>query len=255
MSGVDPEKAELAARSREWRRGALTTICDSVVAWESGVVARASRAPDFYEFNVVQVREDPGCDVRALTDFADEALRGLAHRRIDFEQAQHAMAFVADLERGGWRSSRLLHMRHEGQRVDDPGVDVREATYEAVQPLRLDWHQEDFPGVDPSSFHGQAHEVALARGARVLAVFDEEAPIAYAQIECAGDAAEVTEVYVRADRRGSGLGGAVTAAAIRGAPPVRDLWITADDEDRPKHLYARLGFQPVTLEMQFLRLP
>jgi GNAT superfamily N-acetyltransferase len=63
------------------------------------------------------------------------------------------------------------------------------------------------------------------------------------------------DVYVRADRRGHGLGTAVTSAAIRSAPPVRDLWITADDEDRPKHLYARLGFRPVTRQLQFLRLP
>jgi hypothetical protein len=36
---------------------------------------------------------------------------------------------------------------------------------------------------------------------------------------------------------------------------VRDLWIGADDEDRPKQLYMRLGFRPVWRSIEFLRLP
>jgi hypothetical protein len=37
--------------------------------------------------------------------------------------------------------------------------------------------------------------------------------------------------------------------------PVRDLWIDADDEDRPKELHARLGFTPVSTLIEFTRLP
>jgi hypothetical protein len=36
---------------------------------------------------------------------------------------------------------------------------------------------------------------------------------------------------------------------------VCDLWIVADDEDRPKELYARLGFRPAWTAMEFQRLP
>jgi hypothetical protein len=32
------------------------------------------------------------------------------------------------------------------------------------------------------------------------------------------------------------------------------IWIAADDEDRPKRLYARLGFRPVITTTMFLRL-
>ncbi len=67
--------------------------------------------------------------------------------------------------------------------------------------------------------------------------------------------AEITEVYVRRDHRGCGLGTKVTRGAIAAAVPLRDLWIGADDEDRAKLLYARLGFRPVATSMQFLRLP
>ncbi len=247
--------ADLAVRAHDWRRGALDTICDYVEPWELGVVARSSRYPDYYEFNVVQVREDPGGDVQGLIDFVDQAQAGLAHRRIDFEHAEHAAAMRKEFERRGWKSTRLLHMWHEGESAVPEDAKVQEVPYDDVQQLRVAWHEEDFPGVDASEFYAHARAVSLARGVRVLAVFDEGAPIAYTQIECAADTAEIMDVYVRADHRGHGLGTAVTSAAIRSAPPVRDLWITADDEDRPKHLYARLGFRPVTTALQFLRLP
>jgi hypothetical protein len=36
---------------------------------------------------------------------------------------------------------------------------------------------------------------------------------------------------------------------------VRDLWIVADDEGRPKELYARLGFRPAWTPIEFTRWP
>ena len=47
----------------------------------------------------------------------------------------------------------------------------------------------------------------------------------------------------------------MTRAAIEAAGDVRDLWIVADDEDRPKELYARLGFRPAWTTMEFTRWP
>ncbi len=194
-------------------------------------------------------------DVPPLIDFADRALSGLGHRRIDFERVELAGAMRSEFERRGWKSMLLVHMRHDGGEPVDQAATVEEVSYDVVHDLRVAWHEEDFPGIDASGFFGVAREVSLARSARVLAVRDRGTPIAYAQIECAGDAAEVRDVYVHPDHRGRGLGSALTSAAIDAAPSVRDLWITADDEDRPKHLYARLGFRPVARELQVLRLP
>ncbi len=255
MSTGSADVAGLGARALEWRRAALVAVCEVLEPWEFGVVARSNRYPDYYQFNLVQVRRAPPADVQALVDFADRALAGLAHRRIDFERAEFAQAMRAEFERRGWKSTRLLHMRHDGQKPPAASAMVEEIAYDAADDLRIAWHREDFPGVDASEFFAHAREVSIARGARVLAVKDGGVPIAFAQIESADDAAEIGDVYVHPDHRGRGLGTALTSEAIRAAPPVRDLWITADDEDRPKRLYARLGFRPVTREMQFLLLP
>ena len=56
-------------------------------------------------------------------------------------------------------------------------------------------------------------------------------------------------------RRGNGIGTAITRSSIDAAGEVDDLWISADDEDRPKDLYARLGFRPAWLSMELTRLP
>jgi hypothetical protein len=47
----------------------------------------------------------------------------------------------------------------------------------------------------------------------------------------------------------------MTRAAIEAAGDVGDLWIVADDDDRPKDLYRRLGFRPAWTTMEFTRLP
>ena len=81
------------------------------------------------------------------------------------------------------------------------------------------------------------------------------APVAFAQLERDGAAAEIAQVYVHPEYRGGGRGTAITRAAIEAASDVRDLWIVADDEDRPKELYARLGFRAAWTTMEFLRVP
>ena len=47
----------------------------------------------------------------------------------------------------------------------------------------------------------------------------------------------------------------MTRAAIEAAGEVEDLWIVADADDRPKELYARLGFRPAWITAEFTREP
>jgi GNAT superfamily N-acetyltransferase len=125
-----------------------------------------------------------------------------------------------------------------------------------VHDLRVAWHLEDFTGEgNPALYHAQAREVALRRGVRVLIVRESGTPVAFAQLELEGAGAEITQVYVHPRHRGAGRGTAITLAAIEAARSVSDLWICADDEDRPKKLYARLGFRPAWTTMEFTRLP
>jgi GNAT superfamily N-acetyltransferase len=65
--------------------------------------------------------------------------------------------------------------------------------------------------------------------------------------------AEISGLYALADHRGRGLGTALARTAIASVE-ADHLWICADEDDRPKQLYARLGFRPVITTAMFLRL-
>lgn len=247
-----------AARARAWRDAVHASVCDSRTAWEHGAVVRASRYPSYHDFNLVQVEDDPGIDVGALIDYAETALAGLDHGRIDFDLIEVAEPLRADFEGRGWVAGRLLWMRHEQtppRYSDQPQLEVVEVDYGAVDHLRLAWAVDEHPDQDPTDYLEQAREVALLRGVQVLAAKTGEACVAYAQLEHDGGSAEITQVYVGAEHRGAGLGTALTPAAISAAGEVADLWILADDEGRAKDLYRRLGFRPVWTTMEFTLWP
>jgi ribosomal protein S18 acetylase RimI-like enzyme len=247
--------SDVEARARAWRHGAHAAVCDVIEPWAHGTVVRATRHPTYYDFNLVRVEEAPAMSLEGLVAVADEALAGLEHRRFDFDDVAVAEPLRPGFEALGWKTMRLVWMRHESPPPPGPDVAVGEVPYDAVQELRLAWYGEDFPDQSAISYFEHAREVAMSRDVRVLAVHDGDRPIAFAQLERAGDSAEITQVFVHPDYRGAGRGTAMTRAAIEAAGDARDLWIAADDEDRPKDLYARLGFRPAWTAMEVTRWP
>lgn len=246
---------QVSARALAWTRWQRESICDHIEPWECGSVLRTPRYPSWFEVSTVRVQADPGMTARQLIAFADEALAGFPHRLISFEDADVASPLREDFQAAGWRTHALVYMHHEGPRdaVEDPRV--REVSYDAIEHLQRAWHQEDFPGHDPTEFHAQQREVHVARGDRVLAIYEAGEAIGYAGLDVGDGQTEVGAVYVLPEYRGGGRGTALTSAAVAAAGDIEDVWICADVEDRPQHLYARLGFRPVLRTMDFLRLP
>jgi GNAT superfamily N-acetyltransferase len=252
---TDDQPATASAGALALYHARHAAICDVIEPWAHGTVVRATGYPSYWDFNVVRVEDDPEMSIEELVAFSDEALAGLSHRRLDFEQISVAEPLRAGFEEIGWKALRLLYMRQETAPPAGGDVAVREVAYDDVHDLRVAWHREDFPDRDPLDYHEQAREVAGRLNAQVLAVVEDETPIAFAQLDHGGGAAEITQVFVHPQERGRGLGTALTQAAIEAAGPVEDLWICADDEDRPKQLYERLGFRPTLTTLEFTRLP
>jgi predicted GNAT family acetyltransferase len=230
-------------------------VCDVVEPWEHGTVVRATRYPTCFDYNAVRVEEDPGMSAEQLAAFADRALTGLSHRRVDIEVVDAGDRLRPDFERIGWLTQRLVWMRHGHAPPPAAEIQVEEVSFDDVIDLREAWLREDFPALEVGDYFVEAREVARIHNARVLAVLDSGVPVGYAQLARLGRSAEIAQVYVRADHRGRGLGTAVTRAAIEAAGDVEDLWIVADDEARAKEIYARLGFRPVWRAVEVLRLP
>jgi GNAT superfamily N-acetyltransferase len=138
-------------------------------------------------------------------------------------------------------------MLHDGRVPPEGRGELVEVDYDAVRELRDIWHREDFGGhTETEAFHAQAREVAELADVRVVAAVEEGRPIGFAEVETHDDGSEVTQVFVRPERRGAGLGGALTARAIAaGADAASDVWICAGRDGRPRRLYERLGFRAV----------
>jgi GNAT superfamily N-acetyltransferase len=203
----------------------------------------------------VRVEDDAQLDAAAVVRFADQALAGLEHRRVGFEVVPSGERVRAGLEELGWKVTRLVWMRLEDPAPAGAVGDVEQVPYDAVRHLRVEWHREDFPAVDPTDYLEHARELSANRHAQVFAAFHRDAPVGFAQLERTDDGAEITDVYVRPDHRGRGFGTALTQAAIDTGRDAGDLWIVTDEDDRAKELYTRLGFRSAWRVLDFLRVP
>jgi hypothetical protein len=200
--------SDAAVRATDWLHATQEAVCDTIEPWKHGAVLRAARYPTYYSYNLVRVEQAAGMDAQTLAAFTDESLAGLRHRRIDVEQIDDAEALRPELTAAGWRSTRLLWMRHEAPASIEASVEVQEVPYDAVSELRLQWHAEDFPEEESEQFQLAAREVAMTRDVRVLAVVEQGVPIGFAQLESTGEGAEISQVYVRPDHaRRNRIGG------------------------------------------------
>jgi ribosomal protein S18 acetylase RimI-like enzyme len=230
-------------------------VCDSVEDWEYGWIVRSPSYPRYFDLSLVHIAEDPGFTAEEVVDFADRALAGFEHRRVGFESIEAGERVRAGLEALGWKSTRLVWMRHEGPSPPGGGVPVERVPYEAAHELRVAWTHEDFPTLDTTGYFEEAQAVSMARGVEVFAVLEDGDAVAFAELERVGDSAEVASVYVHPDHRGAGLGTAITQAAIKAGSDARDLWIVADADGNARHIYERLGFGEAWTLLDFLRLP
>ena len=258
--GMSAEDLDKRRRAIAWNHSAHDAICDVQESWAHGTIVKATSYPDYWDYNLVRVEDDPAMSAAELAAFADEALAGFRHRRLNFDLPEAAAAVSAELEADGWDSLSLLWMLHESPApAVGPEIEVEFAPYEAVHELRVAWHEEEMPGVDPGNYHEQAREVALLRNAQVLIARDDDGePTAFAQLEQAGDRAEITQVFVHPDLRGGGRGTAMTRMAIEAANQrgdIAELWICADADDRPKDLYSRLGFRTAATTVELQKAP
>jgi hypothetical protein len=157
----------------------------------------------------VRVEDEPELTVDALVEFADVALAGLAHRRLEFDLTDAGDPLRAAFEARGWQAQRVAWMRHEAAwPTGTPNVRAERVDYDAARPLRVAWHYEETPDLEPAAFFAQARDIALRRGAQTFAVREGRTPVAFVELACNGSDAEVTHAYATRAPRSRARGGA-----------------------------------------------
>jgi GNAT superfamily N-acetyltransferase len=231
-------------RFRRWCLPWKERICDEVRSFSHGTVLRSARYPDYWEYNCIRL--DRPMEAGEMVTAADRELVGSAHRFVEWMIPMPGRV-VSELREWGWIAEPLIYLLHDGRPCPEAGGELIEVDYDAVRELRDIWHREDFGAhEEPEAFHAQARELAELADVHVFAALQDGQPIGFAQVQTHDGGSEVSQVFVRPERRGAGLGEALTERAIgAGAEAAPDVWICADRGGRPRRLYERLGFRVV----------
>jgi GNAT superfamily N-acetyltransferase len=227
-----------------------------------------------YDRNLLWVVGDgDGVSAAALDAHADRLLggAGMAHRRLRVEPA--ADGRLRDgLVALGYRAETHVFQVFAGEAPElVDGVVVEEASVEDVLAATETYLKTDADtpyGRDPRTrrhlleHHGAFGPAGAEERRFVVRDAGAGAVVAWARLWTRddGDAAQVEDVVVLAPHRGRGYGRAVVAAATRAAlessPSL--VFIVADGDDWPQHLYTRLGYTTAGAQgvyLRFARLP
>ncbi len=229
---------------RRWHLPWKERVCQEARPFSHGVVLLSPRHPDFWDYNCIRL--DRPMEAGEMTEAAHRELAGCAHRLVEWMIPMPG-GVISELRARGWMADPLIFMVHDGRAPAEDRAELVEVDYDVVNELRDIWHREDFgEHAETETFRAQARDVAELADVRVIAAVEEGLPIGFAQVETHDGGSEVAQVFVHPDRRGEGLGGALTARAVRvAADAAPQVWICAERDNRPRRLYERLGFHPV----------
>lgn len=232
--------------------------------WAHGTVVRATEFTRWWDVNALRL-EGPapaGLTATAVAEEADRRLAGLEHRKVELEDEATGAALAAGLASLGWRVDRLAWMWRDGTLPLATGAagldDVVKLPHEDVVALQVAWLLEERVMPDEASIRAFLAEQATAEARLPGELRCLGRPgTAFVSVRLAGADGEIEDAYVGAGARGAGLGTRLLRAAMARARAtgVRDLWILADADGRPRELYERLGFRAAWTHYGCVRPP
>ena len=226
--------------------------------WRFGTVLYNDDFPRRYDSNFLRVERPVGTATpRELAAEADRLLAGLAHREIVVPEAGEGARLSAGFHRMGYEVDRLVTMVLR-QPPGTPPLAVREVRAADVREAIVTTNRELGVSSEDAEMLADFRSVAEeAAGTRFFAVELEGSIVAYCELYERDAAAQIEDVNTLTAYRGRGAGTSVVLAAAAAAVDrgANLIWLVADADDWPQHLYGRLGFTPIGHSWQFVRQP
>jgi GNAT superfamily N-acetyltransferase len=214
-----------------------------------GWVIRTPSLPADWHLNHIHLAE--AVTRRDAVRLAREHLDGLPYRHLEVEEGAGAEQLVRALRADGWEvvPEVIMALLTPPESATD-GAHVVEQDEERMLALMRRWIVEDErPDPDALAEHvescrrrarasGERH-FGIENGAREL--------VSMTNLRTSGAIAQVENVYTAPEVRGRGYARTLVTHVTRlAADAGHELtFITADANDWPKDLYARLGFEPI----------
>jgi GNAT superfamily N-acetyltransferase len=239
-------------------RRLLELLSTRVVPSTFGVAYLDDDFPTRYYSNFLladQRLEDASPD--RLIEETDQVLADRDHRRILVRHEERAQRFAPTFARHGFESSVEVVMLHARSPDRAGQLAVEQLPFDGVSSLIVETYQEEAAGPDASDhdFPQQHGKFERAIGARFFATRIDGELAGLCELHMNGGDAMVENVVTLERFRGRGVARSVILRAIEVARDAgaRRVFIVTDEDDWPKELYARLGFDPIGWERTFTK--
>jgi len=234
------------------RRGART-----VVEVPGGFAVRDDRYPASYENNQLFVTGSVAA--ADLVACADRQLRDRRYRQVTVLDDARGRRLAAGLAAAGYEQERLLVMVL-GARPDlaRDSIGVERVGLEALrETVERSWAERyaDLPGGVLTQLFERRFATAAACDLTSHVVRAEGAPVAWCHLYRLGRVGQVESVNTLTAWRNRGYARAVVGDAVRAAVEqgCELVFLVADRDDWPRHLYERMGFVPAGEQHSFVR--
>jgi ribosomal protein S18 acetylase RimI-like enzyme len=215
--------------------------------------------PRVHDQNLLRVERGFGqVTARELASEADRLQRpaGLSHRKLLVPDEAAGERLAPEFAELSWRRARHVVMAHRGEGPGEPAQPVRELDPAVLRVARIRAFEQDLGSLAAEQVARSLELIAgVVAVARAFVVEAGGEPVSWCVLYEEGGIGQVDDVVTAREHRRRGYGRAVVEAATRASlESGNDItFIVADDEDWPKELYARLGYEPIGRRFEFTR--
>jgi GNAT superfamily N-acetyltransferase len=259
------EDAATAQRLFEFELALDTRVTERVVDEEWG---RAFLCPGLelvYDASFIAI-EEPGMTIGEVVALADQVLggdAGLEHRTVVVLDDTEAARLAGEVGAApGWEVERTDYMVGEQESGRQPAAPTREVSLEQIAPLRAQLIEENLAEGAREPARTAEQLVELERRCGAVAgdrwfVAPAAEPLAACCLLSDGTIGQVEDVGTLARARGRGLAQAIVLAALAASREAGHelTFLSAEAEDWPRLMYAKLGFRKVGGIQTLRRLP
>ena len=218
--------------------------------------------PFKYDSNFLRVEGSPEVTAERLAEEAERLMSDgvYEHRRVVVADEDLGAALQPGFEELGWEHSRYLWMEH----VRAPSRQSRGLAFEMDNADHI-LVKQIFDRREPYSARDDVVKqmarsnqmIAAATLRRAFGVRAGGVIASVCETYSDGTIGQIEDVATLEEHRGKGLGTEVVLEALAALQRANHelIFLVADDDDWPKTMYEKLGFEGVGVTYQFIRLP
>ena len=194
----------------------------------------------------------------ALAEEADRLLDGFKHRVLELDDQALGDRLTPRFKELGWEVVNLLFMeaKRDPDRQLAPGVakevDLEDHLHVRDQALRQDPEMNQDEEVI-RQLRDCFKVWSVAGNMRQFAAFVDGEPVSSCELYSDGETGQIESVLTLEEHRNRGLGVAIVLLALQEAKRAGHdmIFLIAEDDDWPKELYGKLGFDPIGRSHEF----